>query len=432
MELLWALSPVTTILLSVLRFVVAVWLFSAPLPLRGDARWRVPATILGLTALYVCLLVLFIPSASPPHPTRYALGELAAFSLLLVGLVIATLFVYDTNVLTAVFCCSSGYTVENFASGFSELLLDLLFSGPDKVLAYASPIHHGIMIATAGITYAITYVLVTGPLIKRGLRKVDDRSMLAMMVVVIAVIMCFDLLIKGLVEAGLSLRAMVMLRAFHGLACVFTLVVSLQLLVIRRVEAERDTAWQVLAERERQYEASRENVDAINARVHDIRHAIGRLANDAQVDRNVLASIVREIDVYGASLRTGNPALDTVLAERGLTCWREGVALSCVADGSLLLFMSPADTYALFSSLFDEAIARTMGIPTSRSVSLTIREAMGNVVVHLECTQRNGEASADEARLAPLAALCDRYDATFATMEDDGAWHANVLFPQVS
>lgn len=430
METYLTVRPLGTILLSFLRFVGAVGLFAAPLSLRGGARKRIPLALFGLFALYVCLLLLFVHSADWQDPIRHAFGELATFSLLLVGLVLATTYIFETNILTAVFCSSAGYTVENFASGLTELVLDSFCSHSDKFNIYASPLHHIAMILTTVVVYVVVFFLVTKPMLRQGLRRIEDRLMLAMMVAVIAVIISFDLLIKGLVAGGLDLRAMVMMRLFHGLACVFTLGAGFQLLVVRRIEAERDAAWQVLAERERQYEASRENMDAINARVHDIRHAIGRLANDAQVKSDVLASMVREIDVYGKSLRTGNVALDTVLAEKGLTCSREGIALTCVADGSLLSVIAPGDTYALFSTLLDEAIERTLSGSEGRSISLVIREAMGNVTIHIECTEGIGVASERDTRFIPLAALCERYDATFATMEDDGIWHANLLFPQ--
>ena len=429
MESFSVLSPLVTILLTVARFVVGVWLFTAPLPLRDGVRRRVPLALLGITALYLGLLMLFIAGGSWLDPVRYALGEFFAFTILLVGLVFATTYVYDTNILTAVFCCSSGYAVQNLASGVTELVLDLTLTDAEKMSAYTSAGHHIVMLASACAVFTVTYLLVTKPLLRRGLRQVDDPWMLAMMVAVIAVIIGFDLLIKGLVADGLDVRAMVLLRIFHGIACVFTLGAGLQLLVVRRIEAERDAAWQVLAERERQFEASRENVEAINARVHDIRHSIGRLANDAQVDRDVLASIVREVDVYGTSLRTGNAAVDTVLAEKGLVCNREGIALSCVADGSLLAPIAPGDAYALFSTLLDEAVARTLTLLGGRSVSLTVKEAWGNVAVHVECTQNEGAGVADGSRLVPLQALCDRYGATLATMDEGGAWHANVLLP---
>lgn len=424
------LRALGTVFLTFLRFVIAVWLFSAPLSLRHNARKRIPLALIVLYTLYVVLLFLLIAPAGWQNLVRYALGEFGAFSFLLGGLVLATVYVYDTNILTAVFCSSAGYTVENFASGLTELIFDLLLPTVDKSVLYASPLHHLVMISTAAVVYTVVFFVVTKPMLKQGLHQIEDRSILAMMVAVIAVIIGFDLLVKGLVADGLDVRAMVLLRLFHGLACVFTLGAGFQLLVVRRMEAERDAAWQVLAERERQYEASRENIDAINARVHDIRHAIGRLANDAQIERDVLASMVREVDVYGKSLRTGNAALDTALAERGLACTRENIALSCVADGTLLSTIQPGDVYVLFSALLDVAMAKTQTLSSGRSISLTVREAVGNVAVHIECTEAIEVVPEHDTRLIPLTILCERYDATFATMEDGGIWQANLLIPQ--
>ncbi len=68
------------------------------------------------------------------------------------------------------------------------------------------------------------------------------------------------------------------------------------------------------------------------------------------VDPAALADVAREVDVYDAAVHTGNEALDTILTEKSLVCQREGITLTCVADGSALDFMAPADIYALFGN----------------------------------------------------------------------------------
>ena len=71
-------------------------------------------------------------------------------------------------------------------------------------------------------TYAIAYLLITRRLSRRGLEQVSDRSMIAMMAVVMLMVIGFDLVIKSLCEMGIPVAYALMLRFVHGFICVFT------------------------------------------------------------------------------------------------------------------------------------------------------------------------------------------------------------------
>lgn len=419
MDLSSVLHGFPSIAWSLGRIIAGVALFAAALPLRDGARWRIPAAILGLMAAYVVLSVLLL------MPTRegglaFSLGQLATYSLLLISCVGAVLAVWDTVVWTALFCCAAGYSVQNLASGATELFYVLQAGGHPGLVGYTSQERLLIEIACTAVTYAAAFALITRPLLRDGLSPTRDRSMLVMMAVVIIVIIGFDLVIKWLTEQGIALGAMMLLRLFHGLACIFTLAMEFELLVRREAEAERDTLRQVIAEHERQYEQARESVAAVNARMHDIRHAVAQLGAAEGMGSEALREMVREIAVYDTTVRTGNEALDTVLSERRFLLEREGVALSCMADGAALSFMAPADIYTLFSAILDGAAAA--GTP---SISLVIREALGTASIHVECYG----GTPDGTWLETGRTVVRRYGGTFSTAAEDGTLHINVLFP---
>ena len=405
--------------LSLARIVLGIWLMAAPLPLRDGARLRVPCALLGLFITYLVLFVATLVPLAGRSGLGFSLAQLATFSLLLAACVGATLAVYDTSVWTALFCCSAGYTVQNLASGATEFIWTLSGGGSPGDASFYTPMRFAISFACMVVVYALTYLLVTRHLRHDGLERIEDRRMLLMFVLTILVIIGFDLLVKWLVEQGVAMGAMVLLRLFHGLACAFTLTMEFELLVRRRVEAERDTLTQVLAEHERQYEQARGSVAAINARVHDIRHSVARLADGEGLGREAIRELVREVNVYDSTVRTGNEALDTALTEQRLRFERAGVALPCVADGSALAFMAPADTYALFSTVLDAMLEAG---PTS--ASLVVRRALGTTSVHLECTG----ATLTDTSLRTAREIVARYQGSLTTLERDGSFHVNALF----
>lgn len=402
------------------RIVLGVLLLTAPLPLRDGARVRIPTTLAGLLAIYALLsIALLLPASTMPN-IWFFIGQLLTFSLLLIAFVGAVLAVYDTNIWTALFCCSAGYTIQNLASGTTEFVWALIGGASVRSQDFNSPERLGISALCTAAVYLAAYLLITRYLRRDGLERIEDRSMIAMTAVVILVIIGFDLVIKWLVEQGIAIGAMVFLRIFHGLACIFTLTMEFQLLVTRRTQAERDTLQAVLSEQERQYAQSRETVAAVNARMHDIRHAIVRLGVEEGVDAGLLKDMMREISVYDTKVRTGNEALDIALSEKRLMLERAGIALTCVADGTALAFMAPADTYTLFCALLD-----TVAETGATSISLVVREALGSASVHLEC---NGTGEGVTWPTA-IRGIAGRYSGTFSAFEKDGALHANILFP---
>lgn len=405
--------------LSLGRIALGIWLFTESLPLRDNARLRVPATLLCLMAVYA--LVSFATYIPLPTMTglSFSLAQLVTFSLLLVACVDATMAVYDTNVWTALFCCSAGYTLQNLASGTVELVWSLLGGGAPGTPGFFTPPRLAVSLLCTAAVYVVAYLSITRYLRREGLGRIEDRRMLVMFALTILVIIGFDLVIKWLVEQGVATGAMVLLRCFHGLACAFTLTMEFELLVRRRTEAERDTLTQVLAEHDRQYESARGTIAAVDARMHDIRHAVGRIADADGLPREAVRDLVREVNLYDARVRTGNEALDTALTERGLRLRRKGGRLSCVADGAALAFMAPADTYSLLTTLLD------MVPDDNAEISLAIRMALGTASLHIEWASSGSQVDMPEAARAITA----RYGGALTTLERDGRLHVNVLFP---
>ena len=137
----------------------------------------------------------------------------------------------------------------------------------------------------------------------------------------------------------------------------------------------------------RQIELSKENIELINVKCHDIRSHLqmyskeGRMMTDEE-----LSSLKSAISVYDAMLRTGNETLDIVLSERALYCEKYGIRLTCSADGSKLGFMTVAEIGAFFGNALNNAIEAVMKLEQSdkRVINLVVKETMGQLSVLVE------------------------------------------------
>lgn len=412
----------------------------------GFARRAVllAAALVALCAAGALALARSAPS-DPSEATPY-LAQLLLFSALIPLLVELTRWLFDAGTGTALFCCTAGYAVQNLASGATELAWQALgMTGPLQQTIEGNLARCTVNVGVVLLVYVPFYLLCVRRISRQGLEQIDERALLAVMAVVMLGIIGFDLVIKDLTATGLALPYVAALRLFHALTCTLTFALEYELLVSRRLRVERATTERVLAERERQYARSRENIEAINVKCHDIRHQIRRLADGgAAVDRAVLDDIAREVDVYDTAVRTGNDALDTILTEKSLACRRAGVTLSCIADGAALGFMAAADIYALFGNALDNALeaVEALGDPERRSISLVVRRVAGVVSIHVEnpcggtVAMRDGLPETTKADrtshgfgVRSMRLTVERYGGTLAAMASDGTFHVNAIVP---
>lgn len=149
----------------------------------------------------------------------------------------------------------------------------------------------------------------------------------------------------------------------------------------RRLQMNMAAIERLRATEARQYQMSRENIEAINIKCHDLKHQIRALASgDATVSSRVLDEISREVDVYDSVVKSSNDALDTILTEKSLYCEKHGITLSCIADGAALDFVEPTDLYSFFGNALDNAIEAVvrMADPERRSIGLVVRRCGGH------------------------------------------------------
>ena len=452
-------SLVPTALVMMARIALATWLFTRGLDQRPHALVRFAAAFTTCMAAYVLAINTYATAAyagiGGDLSQASSLGAgylliLLVFSALIGACVGIVFLVYDVSPWVALFCGTAGYTLQNLATGLTDLL---------DVLETEAGIDPG-----AGALYwvnewgpfllvcAVCYLVVVRKIDAAGLKRVDDRSMLLMMPVVSLVIVGFDLVVKSMWYSDVALVYVLLLRAVHTAACVFVLWMEYELLYRRHLQQERAAAEQLLAERGRQYEQSRQSINAINLHYHAIRqelHELGAAATDrfgdspqtgqsgqaagSGVDPAALRELERRMCVYDAIVHTKSEALDTVLTEKGLVCEALGITLTSMADGEALGFMAAGDVYTLVGGALDAAISTVRSLDEGqRTVSLSVRRALGSASIHVECPcgPGAGESAAAGFDTRVLRETAQRYGGTFSVRAAAGTLDLDALIPE--
>ena len=163
-------------------------------------------------------------------------------------------------------------------------------------------------------------------------------------------------------------------RLVFDLLCVVVLYTQCGLEHSRTMEQELFTVRQLWQHQQAQYERSRENIELINQKCHDMKYqirALRSLESSAARDEQI-KEMERSIMIYDTAVKTGDPVLDTVLTEKSLFCEKHGITLTCMADGDGLRFMRSTDLYTILGNALDNAIEHVLTYPEQEKRAIQV------------------------------------------------------------
>ena len=189
-------------------------------------------------------------------------------------------------------------------------------------------------------------------------------------------------------------------------------------------------------------ETSKETIDLINIKCHDLKKQLGLLRGN--VTREELEELRERLSIYDASFRTGNEALDVLLAEKLLVCQSKGIHITCMADGAKLSFLSPAHIYSLFGNALDNAVEAASQVedPDKRCIRVDIRAERGMLLGHFE-NYYQGELSFSDGLpvttkedprfhgfgMKSMRMITEKYGGVLSLKAQDQVFYCNILLP---
>lgn len=181
--------------------------------------------------------------------------------------------------------------------------------------------------------------------------------------------------------AAESFTLMVVSRLLSVFCCVFLLYIRSEVLEKNQLEQEHEELRRLYELEQERYEQSRENIELINIKCHDLKHRVEDWEQrDGQVPPEEIREMKRLVGIYASAVKTGN---DTLLTERSLYCEKQGIRLPCMVDGKKLSFMPVEDICALFGNAVENAIEAVSKLerPEERCISFQAWASQGMLVV---------------------------------------------------
>jgi len=196
-------------------------------------------------------------------------------------------------------------------------------------------------------------------------------------------------------------------------------------------------------QRSNQYEMSKELINAVNIKSHDLKKQIKFLKNESDIKSEAIEEIGKCVDDYDTMISTTNNTLSIVLSEKSLICRQNNIVFTCMADGSGFEKMDELDIYTLFANLLDNAIDAVLKLDEKdRNIVLNIKRKDSFISIHEEnCF--NGNILINDGHLSTtkvdnmlhgfgtksMEMIVSKYDGSISYNHMDGIFEINILIP---
>ena len=239
---------------------------------------------------------------------------------------------FDESFPTVLFCCNVAYAAQNLCY---KLYLTLWCGGEAlrwydgwgrQFDHYYRLMYYSFFVLAA----ATVYLVFIRPLLRHmsGGQLNYQTFAIAILVLNITVILCsvqdvyFAQLSVGR-ENRFEVPAYFLLRQsgnlFSVMCCAIVLLLTSRTVEQRELQQEVEYLQHAVHQSELQYEISRDTIDLINVKCHDIRYKLGALAAQGERMRpEAVADLQKSISIYDAKVETGNQFLDVLLTGKSL------------------------------------------------------------------------------------------------------------------
>lgn len=271
------------------------------------------------------------------------------FLLLAVLTVVGLKICFEDSIWTLILCGISAYATQHIFYRlriFMVLLLDRL----EVNYEWLNYIYYWTELIAVVV---LCYFLLTRKLKKESELKINNKEVLLWTgIILIAAIALNSISIFAMFAAEWSI--VIALNTYGLLTCLFLLFCLFNNAYNKTLKEEVKTI-QLLWQKDRQqYEISKQNVELMNMKFHDLKYLINSKINFD--DKKAKEEISRCLELYDSAYHTENEVLDVVLTEKKILCDKLGIRFSCIADGKILTMMSSGDLYSLFGNAIDNAI----------------------------------------------------------------------------
>jgi len=361
-----------------LEIMIGLSAFAYPLRRRSSFVIRLG---IGLTAAMIltgaiCSRIYVVGS------TPQALMSHTIVSLLVYGAVLLlTALCFDETIWTVLFVTSSAYIAQDLAGSVKTLmrqipLVDSLTRSPCVLL---------VDVVCFGLVFLLLHILLR-PFTKQ--REAIFDSKLKSVFSIVVLVVCIGMARITQDNPGRDHLSMIAETIYQIMIDVLIIALQLGVMEATKQAKHAETMRELVHQQRVQYEASKESVQIINEKYHDLKHLIKSFRG--AVPQEQLDKLKHSIAAYERPVDSGNEVLDVLLNEKIGLCQQRNIVLTCNIGHTDLSFVEELDLYSLFQNALGNAVTAVSELPleAERFISLSAQRDGNMVTIHMEnpCT----------------------------------------------
>lgn len=255
---------------------------------------------------------------------------------------------YDIKFKQILFLSLSAYAIQNFGDNFWQLFIKFIPLNGAKWWPIVS------LILSYSLIYTCYFFIFIKLIKKNDVINLNNTIVTLTSLIAVIIVNILSMYAQQLNDD----IGFVSTKFYAMIACFFVLAVQYNIFHARKLSNEKELLQQTLNFQNEKFENSKETMELINIKCHDLKHAIESLKETSLTPSQIkrLDDLSTTVDIYDSKIKTDNPVLDMVLSEKILMCKQNDIRIVPIIDGKLLSFMENSDVYSLFENALDNAI----------------------------------------------------------------------------
>ena len=356
---------------------------------------------------------------------------------------------YDINWRSCLFCTVAGYSMQHLASVLYDIVVTVgRFDGAaqmysDTTAGNINPFTMLIFVEVYALVYWLIFHLLGHKIERNEDLTIKSPSLLMLLALTVLVEIVLNAFVIYRKYENLDMTYYIAASITNVICSVSVLIIQFELLLRKALENELGIVYQMWRQEQKQFRITKETIDLINMKCHDMKHQIHIISKETAIDPETMRDIEETISIYDSIVKTGNQALHIIIAEKSLYCSSNNIFISYMVDGEKLNFMSDTDVYSLFGNLLDNAIQGVLNLEKDkRIIGITIK-AEGKLLSINSHNYCDGEvqivnglpitSSADTDYhgfgAKSMLLIVEKYSGTISFEAKDRIFNLNILFP---
>lgn len=362
--------------------------------------------------------------------------------------IIAIFFCFNEPFWNVLFCGIAAYTVQHIAYLLYTLAINLLgfsliplYKPEDFDITSINGWIIFIYLISYLLTYWSAYFLLSNNEVFSNRLKLGYSKYVILSGLIVLIDVILNMITEYNDEANIVSRYLEWIYNF--ITCILALVIQFGMVKQKKMKSELEVVNKLLKSEEKQYRLIKANIDAINVKVHDLKHYVHALkGSDKAVGHEELTEIENLVSFYESMAKTGNDTLDIILSEKLYYCLQHSIKMTYIVDGKLLDFIKDSDIYALFGNALDNAIESVLKLDEDkRNISFSVKRRGNIVLLHIEnyykgkLRLKNGLPVTDKENteihgfgMLSMRTIAEKYNGTLSVELVNNIFNLNIVF----